>query len=441
MKLNREIGLVGGIAIVVGSVIGMGAFVLIPLICAKAGGAAWLAITIAMVFSLFSVFPIIQLSSAIPVAGAGYEYGKVMLSPFTGILFSWWSIIGGASAVALVAYGLIEAFREYLPQGLSLHIASLLLILAFYVVFLLGIKLLTMLQVILTLQMLVAILAYVLPVGFTYGANATLSLPHSDSFLMGLIIAFNICLGFQIIMELGEEIKQPERNIPLSLIIGGIIVWGLYVGIAVAYSGAVGMDKLGTRPDLVGTAVAVLPAWMLGFIRMGIVSAALTSFNGATMALPREIYTQARAGVLPAIFARLNGKGSPQYAISLFFLITILLFVIGEVLERIGLLSSLFGKDIIEFYGFLTIFGIMMLTIGVSIAAWRLPKLQPKAYAKAYIRFSPTWLRVFVVIAILSSVFLLALVSTKWLIPFIYLLVSILVLIIFRKHLKNGAAS
>ena len=423
---------------VVGGVIGMGAFVLIPIICAKAGSAAWLAVTIALITSLLGVFPLIQLSSAYPVAGGGYEYGRKFLSPFTGILFSWWSIIGGAAAVALVAFGLIESFRAYLPADVSMHILSILLVLVSYAFYLLGIKFLMLLQVLMSVQMMLALLLYTIPVLQQFGGNAEFSMPQNSNFFMAIVFSFNICLGFQIIMELGEEMENPKRNIPLSLMIGAAIILAIYLMTIAAYSGIVGQSNLASKPEMVGTANNLLPQWAIIFIRIGVISAGLTCFNGAAIAIPREIFAQARAGILPQALARINKNGTPQYAVSLFFASVCFILLLGELLDQTGILQSFFGTDTIEFYGFLTIFGMMTLTIGISIAAWKLPAIAPELYNNAYIRFSKFWLAVFVGISILSSLFLILLVSTKWIVPLIFALFSMLIWLVFRRKASSS---
>jgi len=438
VELKRQIGLAGGIAMVVGGVIGMGAFVLIPIICAKAGSAAWLSVSIALITSLLGVFPLIQLSSAYPVAGGGYEYGRKFLSPFTGILFSWWSIIGGAAAVALVAFGLIESFRAYLPADISMHILSILLVLVSYAFYLLGIKFLMLLQVLMSVQMMLALLLYTVPVLQQFGGNAEFSMPQNGNFFMAIVFSFNICLGFQIIMELGEEMENPKRNIPLSLIIGAAIILTIYLMTIAAYSGIVGQSNLASKPEMVGTANKLLPQWAIIFIRIGVISAGLTCFNGAAIAIPREIFAQARAGILPQAFARINQNGTPQYAVSLFFASVCFILLLGELLDQTGILQSFFGTDTIEFYGFLTIFGMMTLTIGISIAAWKLPAIAPELYNNAYIRFSKFWLAVFVGISILSSLFLILLVSTKWIVPLIFALFSLLIWLVFRRKASSS---
>jgi hypothetical protein len=59
------------------------------------------------------------------------------------------------------------------------------------------------------------------------------------------------------------------------------------------------------------------------------------------------------------------------------------------VFDRIGVLAHFFGESVIEFYGYMTIMGIMLLTMGICFCAWRLPRMMPEVYQKAYIRFSP----------------------------------------------------
>ncbi len=434
MKLKRQIGLWGGVAMVVGAVIGMGAFVLIPIICAKAGGAAWLAVSIALLVSLVSVLPLIQLSSALPTAGAGFEYGRKFVSPIAGVLFSWWAILGGAAGVALVAYGLAESFKSFMPPGISLNVLSILLLLLFFLVYLTGVKLLMMLQIALGVQMLVALLAYTIPVLSVHAGNAVFSLPADGNFFMAVIISFNVCMGFQIIIELGEEMQKPQRNIPLALMIGAGIVLVFYIGVIAAYTGIVGLENLPAKPEMVGTSNGLLPAWVQVFIRIGIVNAGLTCFNGAAIAIPREIYAQSRAGVLPQAFSKVNKNGTPQLAVVLFFAITILVLLLGETLERVGVMRYFFGTDTIEFYGYLTIVGMMTLTIGISFAAWRLPRAAPDLFNLAYVKFSKFWLNAFVIVSILASFFLIVLVSLKWLIPLVFIVATILVLSVFRKN-------
>lgn len=427
MELQRNISLVGAVAIVVGSVIGMGAFVLLPIVCSQAGGAAWLAIALAVGISIISMLPLIQLGAALPTAGGGFEYGRRLLSPTLGILLSWWGVLGGAAALALVAYGLVESFATYLSEGISLHLVALATVTLFYVVQRAGVKLLSTLQVVLVAQMLVALLIYG-SVGLLSDGNGYVpEAPTDVGFLMALAVAFNVCLGFQVVVELGEEMRSPERNIFRTLIVGAVLVLLFYLLVIAAYTHLVGVENLAGRPDLVSTSVAFLPPWGVWFLQFGIVGAALTSFNGTAIAIPREIYAQGRAGVLPSRFAQLDKQGNPHQAVSLYFALVVVLLLLGALLDALGVLTHFFGKDIIEFYGFITVSGILILTVGLSVAAWRLPKLMPDAYASSKVRLPASVLRMAVIISVFFNTGLVMLMCSKWLIPLLLILFGWLV--------------
>lgn len=433
-QLTKQIGLLTGVAFVVGSVIGMGAFVLIPLICAKAYGAAWLSITIALVVCMLNVFPIIQLSAAYPVAGGGYEYGNAFFNKSTGIVFSSWALVGGAASVALVAYGLVESFQTVFQIPFSNHLLSLIIMVLFWGVFLTGVKTIAAMQVVLVVQTLLALLLFAIPTLANNWDQVVFSLPsEGGSFFMSIIFAFNISLGFQIIMELGEEMENPKRNIPLSLFIGGGIVWLIYILVTAAYIGVVGIENITTKPEMVNTASSILPNWALILIRVGIISAGLTCFIGSGMGIPREVFALARAKIIPEKYAEVSTNGTPKYAVNIFFTIVCSVFLIGELFQRIGIMDYFFGKDVIEFYSYITIFGIMALSIGISLASLKLKKMMPDAYENAYIKFHPTSLIVLVIIAVIASLFLIVLVSMKWVVPLLFILITLFVIIWYKQ--------
>jgi amino acid transporter len=66
VDLARPVGLLGGIALVIGGVIGMGIYALIAAVAAQAGSALWLAFLLAVIVSAIGVAPLIQIASALP---------------------------------------------------------------------------------------------------------------------------------------------------------------------------------------------------------------------------------------------------------------------------------------------------------------------------------------------------------------------------------------
>lgn len=441
MKLQRNIGLTEGVAIVTGSVIGMGAFVLLPIVCAQAQGAAWLAVALAVGISMVSMMPLIQLGSAWPVAGGGYAYGSRLLSPTLGVLLSWWGVLGGAAALALVAYGLVESFRGYLPPGLSLHLVALAIVMLFYLVQYAGLRMLAALQVVLVVQMLVALLCYAFAALGAEGHGFHPAMPSDTGFLIGLAVAFNICLGFQVVVELGEEMCSPERNIFRTLVIGAGIILGIYLLLVAAFShlvGAIGMDD---RPDLIMTALPIMPEWGVRFLQLGVIGAALTSFNGTAIAIPREIYAQGRGGALPRVFGELDRNGSPRHAVALYFALVAALLLLGALLDSLGVLAHFFGRDAIEFYGFITVCGILLLTIGLCVAAWRLPHEMPEVYAQAKVRLNPATLRASIIVSVVCNTVLIALMCSKWIVPLVIIIFGTMIMLLLRGRGDVGLPS
>ena len=236
--------------------------------------------------------------------------------------------------------------------------------------------------------------------------------------------------SFQIITEMGEEMRNARRNIPLSLLFGGVAVLIIYVGIGITYLGVVGerltefSDNNAVRAPLVESARGILPEWAIIFLGIGAVSAALTSLNAAAITLPREIYAQARDRIIPSYFEKINpSTNNPMRAVTFFFVIVALLLVVGTFIET---------KNIIDFYGYMAACGVMLLTVFVSFASLRLKKIFPQQYASAYFRISPFWLRFFAVISIVSSLGLVALLFMESnVILLIYIAVTMLIILYY----------
>lgn len=439
MKLEKKIGLVGAVGLVTGGVIGMGAYVLVPGISANAGEGAWLAIMIALIVSLIGVLPLIQIASALPVAGAGYLYASRLIHPLAGTLVSGWALIGGTSSLCLVSLGLAQYFLEYVPVALNPFMVAILFVASFYLLYQFGLKLLAALQIAMAIQMLISLIAYAVIMLNANDYEIVAGAP-SEGFIIAVILAFNVCFGFQIIIEMGEEIRNPKRNIPLALIIGAGVIMLIYLAILSGYLSEVGVEGAKLKPKLIETAQPYFNAFMNTFFITGVFFAGITSYNAGAIALPREIFSMARDKTLPSFLAKINpANGNPGNAVNLFFIIVLLMLLGGYLLHENGIIAPFFGTELdslIEFYGFMTILGIMMLTIFISISAFRLPKLYTEQYQQAYIKF-PIWLlRIFITVSILSSAALIIIMSAeKVIIPIIYVCLTIVIVVMyfFRK--------
>ena len=398
-KLERSISLTGAIALVVGGVVGAGIYVMVAEIGANAGSAFWLALLAAMIMSLIGVIPTIQLAGALPRDGAGYFFSSRMLNPFLGVMVSYWVIMGAAASTCVVAITLAHFVQPglsgLLSMPVSLHVTGALLLFVFWVVILFGLHLAMSLQVIMALQFITSLLLYaglgVASVPLEIGFLPPLGV---DKFLAAILLSYTLCMGFQVVAEMGEEIVDARRNIPLALIIGGALVAVIYVTVGqvfVSHFPGHPETPLDTTKTLTDTAASFMPGWMLPYLALGAITAGITSLNAAAIAIPREIFAQARDGLLPAWFGKVSPRThAPQNAVSVYFLFVGLLLLTHQ------------AKD---FYGVAAAIGILVMSAVLCVACLQLPRKCPAQYRAAYIVF-PYWLLVVcTVFTVLVSLF------------------------------------
>ena len=403
VRLERPIGLAGGISLVIGGVIGMGIYALIAAVGAQAGSSLWLAFTIAILVSIIGVIPIIQISSAMPRAGAGYLYTSRLLGPVAGMAASYFAVLGGACSTAMVAMGVAGYVSQYLPWDVPVQVIAIILPLIFFLLYLFGLRLATMIQVVLAAHLVVALLVYAVCGSLNFGLSFSVALPQgTGGLIMATVLCYSVCMGFQVIAEMGEEMKNASRNIPLSLLIGGSIVLVLYILVGTVFVNSVPYDFEAFRAmnaPLKETGELFLPAFWVIVLSLGALSAGLTSFNAGAIALPREIFSQARDGIVPAFLGRIHRRtGSPMNAVAAFFLFVVLLLLMGRS---------------IDFYGVMTAVGILLMTAVVSVAAVRLPSRFPERYEASYFRVSRGFLVAAAVISVISSIGFTAIVISE----------------------------
>ncbi len=436
MKLERQIGLAEGVGLVTGGVIGMGVYSLIPSIAREAGTSTWLAITTALTISVIGVLPLIQIASAMPVAGGGYLYCSRLLHPLLGTVVSFLAIVGGGSSVCVVLVGLGEFINPYLGWNISLHVLAMLMLFGFFFLYQFGVRVVTWLQLILSVQLVLSLVLYAAGVSWFTEVVYDFAMPEkTGGFIMGIILALNVCLGFQIIAELGEEIKDAKKNIPLSLFLGGIVILVIYITVSFSYiSVAGGAGEAFHQKDaaLLETARIYLPRGMVLFILFGAIGAGLTSLNAGAIALPRELYSQARDNIIPSWFSKVNERTrTPLRSVTAFFIIVFLILTLGQTLESTGMLATLFKKSI-DFYAFMAVCGIMFLTVFVSIAAFPLPGKYPEMYRNAYLKLPRPVLYSSIIISVLTALGLIAIMFMEsMMVMWVYLLLFVAVIIYF----------
>ena len=324
VPLGRHIGLGGGIALVIGGVIGMGIYALIAAVGAQAGTGLWVAFILAIVISGIGVAPLVQIVSALPRAGGGYLFASRLLHPLVGILTSFWALFGGTCLTAMVALSLAGYITPYLPGNLPVRMVAIALPILFYILYLFNLRLATSLQVLLVAQLVVALLGYGVVGAAKFDLSFSVDMPQGvGGLIMASILCYSVCIGFQAIAEMGEEMQNPRRNIPLSLVIGGSVVLVIYIVVGAVFINSMPYDfeSINTMSaPLMQSGKRFLPGYWILFLSLGALSAGLTSFNAGAIALPRELLAQARDELLPGFLGHIHPRTqTPLNAVTVYF--------------------------------------------------------------------------------------------------------------------------
>ncbi|HEX2787670.1 MAG TPA: amino acid permease [Ignavibacteria bacterium] len=244
-KLKRTLGLGECIFFGVGSILGAGIYTLIGKVAGWSGNLTWLAFGIASVTALFTAFSYAELSSMLPKAGGEYVYARKAFGKKTGLILGFLISTNGIISGATVSVG----FAGYLLAliGIDLLMGSLSIIIIIFLVNASGIRESSFLNIIFTViefSGLVFVIYSAIPsIGsvnyFGFSSNGL------NGLFAGSALAFFAYLGFEEIVKLSEETKNPTKNIPKALFLAGAIVFAIYTLVAISVVSVLPSEELG----------------------------------------------------------------------------------------------------------------------------------------------------------------------------------------------------
>lgn len=318
--LVRALSLYDAVAVVVGTVVGSGIF-LVPAEMMQAVGSAttmYLAWTVGGVLSLFGVLTYAELSALKPETGGEYVYLRDAYGPLTGFLYGWtFFVIAKPGSIATVATGFVRVLSRFEScrflgqgvgnawhmswQGISLSVALVALISFINYV---GIKRAAGFQVLFTAIKIAIILAVVV-IGFTYAhdgvANIRTTYHEAKGGLTGFMMALLASLwaydGWNDVTSISGEVKNPRRNLPIALIAGMFILITLYLSLTAAIQRVLPADALAGSESPVPEMILLTAGTVCAsIVSAGIALAMLTTINGAIMTGARIPFAVARDG-------------------------------------------------------------------------------------------------------------------------------------------------
>jgi APA family basic amino acid/polyamine antiporter len=306
-RLHRVLGLTEVTAGGVGIIIGAGIYVLLGAATALAGPAVWLAFLFAAVLSLLTGLSYAELSSMFPSAAGEYEYTRRALPEWMAFVVGWTMILGLVVAAATVSLG----FARYVGHFVDLdsRVAALGLLTVVAAVATRGIKESARLTVILS-AVQVGGLVLVILIGLPHVGDVNLLAGRGTGGLLGAAaLVFFAFIGFDEVITLAEETRDPTRTVPRALLLALGLSATLYVAVAITAVSVLGASALAASPR----PLADVMAHVLGDRGATVVAsiAVLTTINTTLLALTaasRVLYGMAKAGAMPGVFAVVHSR-------------------------------------------------------------------------------------------------------------------------------------
>ena len=391
-RLDRKIGLWGAVFLLIGNIVGASIFILPGQLAGLAGPGVVIAYFIAAVPAIINCLIAAQVGAILPVSAAGYVFSSVVLHPFLGFLKEWVGILGIMVSVPLLGYGFADYMAYFLPQADRFTIA-IGLVISLMLINLAGIHASIRLQMILVVIFVVSLLSF--GIGGLFYLDWDLLTPVAPngitSILNAAVPAFYSYSGFITITAIGEEIKNPGKNIPLTLAITFFFVATIYTLVTLVLPGIIPWQELGKIVAPMTSASKIfLPDWFAVVITLSALLAAATSANVALITASRSFFALARHKIYPEILSHLNSRtNEPVIALLLVGLLT---------------MGGIALKGNIIQYASANVIGLMFYGIVWSIGLIRLPKVLPEHYANAAFKLNIPTIWVAAIIKITISV-------------------------------------
>jgi len=357
-ELARDLGVTHAAAVVVGTIIGSGIF-LVPAEMMQAVGSAklvYLAWIVGGLLSFAGALTYAELGAMKPQAGGEYVYVRDGYGPMAGFLYAWtWFVIAKPASIATVVTGLVRILGTFsvfsffsvniidaplaVTWGQVFAIAAAILIsLLNYI----GVKKAGEFQLLFALLKVVIILGIVVVcfsgignvpgrgwsnfAGTFAGAKGGIA-----GFMAALVAALWAYDGWNDLNMVAGEVKHPERNIPIALIAGVATVGVLYILVNAGVQYVLPANAIASSPRPASDAVALVMGRLgASIVSAGMALSMLVTLNGTIMSGARVPFAVARDRYFFRALAEVHPRfHTPSVAIAAQALLSILLLLLG----------------------------------------------------------------------------------------------------------------
>lgn len=310
--------------------VGGGVFAMSGVVVNMAGPGALLAYILAGIVVLLSAVCFAVVASRATPGDSGYTPVGKELGPIWQFITMWSFnivMITGAAYVML-SFG---DYLQYFFKGVDALIASLI---AAFALVLLNLTNIAWVGKVETVLVIFKVSALVLMIGFGIAAfkpdHLEPLMPHgASSVLSAAAMLFSAYLGFSVVTSMAGNVRNPQRTVPLAILIAVLVVMVIYIGVALALLMA-GKTELGSA-GLAEAADTLMGAWGGALIAFAACVSTLTAGNSTIMASSELLIRMAAMGDIPSRLGKLSKSGHAQLSVLFPGAIALILMATGGI--------------------------------------------------------------------------------------------------------------
>ena len=314
-----------------------------------------------------------ELAAAMPRSGGEYNFLSRIYHPAVGFMAGWLSAtVGFAAPIAIAAIAFGAYFNGVLPGVASPLWLGLIAAWSIALIHLSGLRQGTRFHNVSTIFKILFIVVFIVA-GFAYGtpqdisfAPSAVDLTHISGapFFIGLVFVMYSYSGWNASVYIIDEVRDPQRSVPRSLLIATLIVLVLYVGLNALFLYTTPMDKMAGQVEVALVAGRHIFGETGGDIVGALICFGLiATISAMTWIGPRVTKVMGEDLPLLAVFARQTRNGVPAAAIGL-----------QTVIVTVLILTQSFEK-VVSYIQFAITLSSFLAVLGVMVLRYRRPDL------------------------------------------------------------------
>ncbi len=400
--LKRALTALDLVMLGIGAIIGTGIFVLTGrAAAANAGPAVALSFIVAGIASAFAGLCYSEMASMIPISGSAYTYSYATMGELVAWIIGWDLILEylvAASAVSVGWSGYVvafmhDAFGVDLPKtwvsapvlwneklqhfeltGAVVNLPAVLVVLAITWLLVRGIKESARFNtVIVFLKVTVVLLFIAFAARFVRPENWHPFVPPNEGpfgrfgvsgVLQGATMVFFAYIGFDAVSTAAQESRNPQRDLPIGILVSLAICTVLYIAVSLILTGVVPYQRLNVPHPIAVGVEATGQLWLATAVEIGAIAGLSSVMLVMLLGQPRIFFAMANDGLFPPIAAKVHPRFGTPYITSI--ITGIVCAIAGGVLP-IDILAELTSIG--------TLFAFVLVSIGVMILRIKRPEI------------------------------------------------------------------